>query len=592
MKQIYFDFDSTLVSTEGIDELASFIGAEGVEEITRQSMAGEIPPELAYQRRLEVMKLQPHHLSYLAQLYLANLCDGAKELVECLRLLKKTVGIVSGGFRRAILPVAQELGIDTVYAVEPVWDEKNQVSLAPTALMKPEGKATALFELNADDAAFIGDGITDYATREVARMIPYFGIVKRGWVESSDLPSYGGRDLRGLLPLLLNREEFELLARLRPNDARIAADFFLDSENVLHLDLMEYEWLFGHTSRIHLIPGPTATDPRIDVACFPMTGHRSEGFLKLYARLQEKLPEWLGLSGPFYFTASSASALLEMVLLNLPPARVLSAQSGSFGQRFEEVARITGHDVSVLKAESGCGILWEDLKPRLAHNPEIILLTVSETSNGTFTDASSLAGKIREILPDALILADAVSAAGGVRIDDTHLDAVIFGSQKCLALAPGLGILTLSERYFRAMKQSAESWYLDISRLRENHTRGSTMATPPVRILQELQARMEYARLDQDLPFERHRNMAEMVWSQAEKLGLEIYAKEGHRSPTVTSIRIPHEKFLSNMKKRGVAFADGYGDRKGLDFRIGHMGLVQPHQISLTFRKIQEELKA
>ena len=71
----------------------------------------------------------------------------------------------------------------------------------------------------------------------------------------------------------------------------------------------------------------------------------------------------------------------------------------------------------------------------------------SETSTGALNPIAELAAAVRES-PGTLVLVDAVTSAGGapVRTDDRGLDFVLSGSQKAMALPPGLAFGVASER--------------------------------------------------------------------------------------------------------------------------------------------------
>ncbi|HEY0305752.1 MAG TPA: hypothetical protein VGC44_12275, partial [Longimicrobiales bacterium] len=80
----------------------------------------------------------------------------------------------------------------------------------------------------------------------------------------------------------------------------------------------------------------------------------------------------------------------------------------------------------------------------------------------------------------------------------------------------------------------------------------------------------------------RHKAMAKRTYAWVEEMrergiALEVLAPEGHRSPSVTCIRVPEggktgSKISSEMKARGYVIASGYGPLKDTTFRIGHMG--------------------
>jgi aspartate aminotransferase-like enzyme len=55
-----------------------------------------------------------------------------------------------------------------------------------------------------------------------------------------------------------------------------------------------------------------------------------------------------------------------------------------------------------------------------------------------------------------------------------------------------------------------------------------------------------------------------------------VLARDGHRSPTVTSVTLPGSlpasTLLRAVKERGFTIGSGYGQNKETTVRIGHMG--------------------
>jgi aspartate aminotransferase-like enzyme len=80
----------------------------------------------------------------------------------------------------------------------------------------------------------------------------------------------------------------------------------------------------------------------------------------------------------------------------------------------------------------------------------------------------------------------------------------------------------------------------------------------------------------------RHTAMARRTYDWVDALasrhGTEIHvlAREGHRSPTVTSITLPPSLAASTLLKaiaeRGFTIGSGYGKNRETTVRIGHMG--------------------
>merc|ERR1740138_1547178 len=84
---VCFDVDSTVITTEGIDDLAAFLGCgDKVAALTAQAMGGSMPFHEALALRLSALQPTP----------------GVKDLIEALHANKQDVYFVSGGFRQMI----------------------------------------------------------------------------------------------------------------------------------------------------------------------------------------------------------------------------------------------------------------------------------------------------------------------------------------------------------------------------------------------------------------------------------------------------------------------------------------------------------
>ena len=208
---VLFDCDSTLSSVEGIDELAANAGCrDEIAALTDQAMNGEVPLEAVYSKRLDI--IQPHRddLAAIAQHYLDTITTGAAETITTLQNRGIKVGIISGGLRDAILPLAKKLGIDEtdVHAVELDFDDDGSYrAVKPSPLTTANGKrkiAAAWKQRHSlSHTVLIGDGASDVAALGgVDAVIGYGGIVIRANVEQTATLFYREQDLRGLLPIL------------------------------------------------------------------------------------------------------------------------------------------------------------------------------------------------------------------------------------------------------------------------------------------------------------------------------------------------------------------------------------------------------
>ena len=187
---------------------------------------------------------------------------------------------------------------------------------------------------------------------------------------------------------------------------------------------------------------------------------------------------------------------------------------------------------------------------------------------------------------DILIAVDGVTSVGGARVefDAWDLDFLLTGSQKALALPPGLALAAASRRALeRAEQIPARSYYFDLLEFERRAPEFQTTNTPAVNLFYALDAQME--RIMQEgleARWARHQAMAERTWAWAGGLGdrtgqdFSVLAPEGYRSPTVTSVTLPEglsgPDIVAAARAKGFTLAPGYGKLKPSTIRIGHMG--------------------
>lgn len=106
------DMDSTIVTTETLDEIAAHAGLkEQIAEITRRSMNGELDFAAALRERVAMLK--GLSLSALEATWAeTKFCAGARELVATMKSFGATTALVSGGFTFFTSRVAAALGFD------------------------------------------------------------------------------------------------------------------------------------------------------------------------------------------------------------------------------------------------------------------------------------------------------------------------------------------------------------------------------------------------------------------------------------------------------------------------------------------------
>jgi len=183
-KLLIFDCDSTLSSIEGIDELGRARGPEvfkRVEEMTNDAMNGKISVEAVFGRRLEIIQPEQKDVAAVGRQYIATVEPTAIEALAAVRAAGWTPMILSGGFRPAIRPLADFLGIARVEAVDLFFDAQGCYTgfdeAYPTTRSggKPEVIKRLKAELNPSKIVMVGDGASDLETKPVVDLFVGFG---------------------------------------------------------------------------------------------------------------------------------------------------------------------------------------------------------------------------------------------------------------------------------------------------------------------------------------------------------------------------------------------------------------------------------
>lgn len=209
---ICFDCDSTLSKIEGIDELARRAGVgEAMAKLTDLAMNGELPLEAVYGKRLETIRPDKASIDWVADLYIREIVDGAKDVFDTLLVQGKEVHIISGGLRQAILPLAAYLGLPSshVHAVDIHFNSDDSYAGYDTAapLARSGGKHEICKQLLNDknSLVLIGDGKTDMEAKQPGvTVIGFGGVCDRAVVREMADEFVDDADLMGIMSLVVS----------------------------------------------------------------------------------------------------------------------------------------------------------------------------------------------------------------------------------------------------------------------------------------------------------------------------------------------------------------------------------------------------
>jgi len=316
-----------------------------------------------------------------------------------------------------------------------------------------------------------------------------------------------------------------------------------------------------------------------------MISHRGRAFEEMFIRVQDGLRHVFGTTRPVYVATSSATGFMEAGIRALPSGPVLALVNGAFSDRFAHIARACGRPVERYD------VAWGDV-----HDPQVVaarlaeaqysavLVVHSETSTGALNDVRA----ITEIAHAAGVrcLVDSVTGVGGAELhtDAWKLDYVLTGSQKALALPPGLAFAVASEAMIAdAASVPDRGVYFDLVEFDTFAAKQQAPNTPALSLYFALERQLtDIMTHGIEARWARHLAMAERTWQWDDHLqrhtglGVRVLAPNGHRSPTVTTVVLPDDvrsgPIIKAIAERGFTIGTGYGKLKESTIRIGHMG--------------------
>jgi len=330
------------------------------------------------------------------------------------------------------------------------------------------------------------------------------------------------------------------------------------------------------------IPGPIAVSEKtLRAMAQPMIGHRSTDFVALYQSIQPQLQSLFYTKDPVYLATSSAWGVMEGSLRNLVAKKVLCCMNGAFSDKWLDVATRLGKQAGSLRAEWGQPIDPEALRAELAKGGyDTVTLIHNETSTGTMSDLPAIMAVLRDF-PDVLSIVDTVSSFSVLPIekDALGIDVLLTGSQKALALPPGLALASVSQRALaRAATLNDRGYYFDFLEFQKNHENGMTPSTPVVPLIYALKSKLDDITAEGATNrYARHARLNARVRNWGRANGFELFPQDRYGSLALNCFANTREIDLPALNKilkeeHALVIDGGYGKLKGKTFRISNMG--------------------
>ena len=191
MRNIIFDFDSTLIKKESLEMILEPILKQSpeilkqIENITNMGMNGEISFEESLNRRLALVKPTQQIIDYFVSKYCPNIfSDGMVDFIKKLHKNGDNIWIFSGGLADSIRPFAKYLNIpiNQVYAIEINWNNNGDFISLNNDNSAVESKVEAIKKVkelsNSQKNIIIGDGFTDYQLYETGKATKFIAYIE------------------------------------------------------------------------------------------------------------------------------------------------------------------------------------------------------------------------------------------------------------------------------------------------------------------------------------------------------------------------------------------------------------------------------
>ena len=294
------------------------------------------------------------------------------------------------------------------------------------------------------------------------------------------------------------------------------------------------------------------------------------------------------------FLTGSGTAAMEAAVMNTITSddRVLVVNGGSFGQRFVELCEIHEVNYTEIHLDYGRALRKEILKQYENQGYTCFLVNIHETSTGVHYDMNM----IQEFCDKngLFLIVDAISSflADAISMKKSGIDVLIAGSQKALAVPPGISMIALSEKAVDKVYQTkVKSLYLDLKLALKNGERGQTPFTPAVGILRQIHERLqEITTVGIEKEIQRVHELAEDFRTRIKDLPFEIFSEE--LSNAVTALKtegVSAKKVFQILKDEyGIWVCPNGGELQDTIFRVGHIGNLTKDDNTILIQALED----
>lgn len=353
---------------------------------------------------------------------------------------------------------------------------------------------------------------------------------------------------------------------------------------------------------INFAVGPVQGFPEISkIGSEPVPYFRTQDFSELMLENEAILKEFMGASkdSKAVFLTGSGTAAMDAVVQNVftKEDRLLIIEGGSFGHRFCEIAEAYGIPFTAVSVEQGYSVTNTQLECYANKGYTGLLVNMHETSTGVLYDMEMIGEFCKR--NGLLLVVDAISAflADELNMEKMGAAVVLTGSQKALAVPPGVSMIVLDPRAIeRIMNNTPACYYLDLRAALRNQERGQTPFTPAVGILIQINARLNQIHKDGiEAEQQRIRSVAMDFRKRIVKYPFRIVSNSLSNAVTPLSPTNPNvsAKVIFQVLKDeyGIIVCPNGGEMADKVFRVGHIGNLTISDNDALFAALDDLVK-
>jgi phosphoserine aminotransferase len=321
------------------------------------------------------------------------------------------------------------------------------------------------------------------------------------------------------------------------------------------------------------------------------TSHRRDGVRAVVRRVREGLAALYRLPAGYEVMLGNGgtTAFWDAATFGLMERRSEHLAFGEFSARFASVIGAAPHLETPVVIESEPGTHPE---PVVDVTVDAYALTHNETSTGVMTEI------LRPPAEGAVVLVDATSAAGGLRLDPAHADVYYFAPQKAFGSEGGLWLALVSPAGIERIERIAASgrWCppsLDLAIALENSRLDQTLNTPSLATLFLLDDTIQWMLEQGGLEWAASRSdrSAETLygWAETSAVASPFVAKPSERSHVTGTIDfegVDASAIAAALRANGIVDTEPYRKLGRNQLRIAMFPTIEPDDIGVLTRAI------